>query len=59
MNGKKAALIVLLVAVMLYMAGGEVLLSQVLQYLMNSITAILMSILNLFVGLFHILNLGK
>lgn len=57
MTPKKAALYGLLAVIMLYMAGGEVLVTTVLQYLLNSVMSVVELIINLFVGLFHVLHL--
>lgn len=58
MTPKKLALYALLAAVMLYLAGGEVLLATVLQYLFSFLQSLLTLIVNSVVGLAHILGLN-
>lgn len=58
MSGRKLALFAGIALVMLYMAGGEVLVSAVLQYLLSQVTVLLTSILSGIMGLIHIITGG-
>jgi len=58
MSGKKLALFAAVALVMIYMAGGEVLVSAVLQYLLGFLTSLVTAIFQGALGLLHILHIG-
>jgi len=58
MSGKKLVLFAAVALVMIYMAGGEVLVSAVLQYLLGFLTSLVTAIFQGALGLLHILHIG-
>lgn len=58
MSGKKVALFAVIALIMIYMAGGEALVSTVLQYLLSFLTGLVTTIFTGLLGLLHVLHIG-
>lgn len=58
MSGKKVALFAVIALIMIYMAGGEALVSTVLQYLLSFLTSLVTTIFTGLLGLLHVLHIG-
>lgn len=57
MTSKRVAFWAILTVVILYLAGGEALVTNVLQYLLQGVGSMVQLVINLLVGLAHILGL--
>lgn len=57
MTSKRVAFWAILTVVILYLAGGEVLVTNVLQYLLQGVGSMVQLVINFLVGLAHILGL--